>query len=86
MKNQEPSEVKLVYNEISSTITLETYDEGFLRNELDITEAVTDLVIEKLFNDTYCPLDGGVLQLERTRNKRTNVEKIIGTIIHTPKK
>jgi len=45
----------------------------------------TDLVIEKLFNDTNCPLNGGVLQLERTRTKRTSVEKIIGTIVKYPK-
>ena len=82
--NKEPLTLKLVYNEINSTIKMETYDEGFLRNELDITEAVTDLVIEKLFNDTNCPLGGGVLQLERTRTKKTNIEKIIGTIIKKP--
>ena len=82
---KEPNELKLVYNEADSSIIMETYDEGFLRNDLDITDAVTDLVIEKLFNDTNCPLGGGILQLERTRTIKGNVEKIIGTIIKTPK-
>lgn len=78
---EEASELKFTYNCDTGQIKMETYDDGFLRNEIDITEAVTDLVVEKLFNDTNCPLGGGVLQLERTRTKKGNIEKIIGTIV-----
>ncbi len=53
--NKEPSKLKLSYNEISGKTCLESYDEGFFNQEIDITNEVVELVIEKLFNDMGCP-------------------------------
>ncbi|OGS70726.1 MAG: hypothetical protein A3F91_09440 [Flavobacteria bacterium RIFCSPLOWO2_12_FULL_35_11] len=77
----ELNELKFTYNSISGKICLETYDEGFFKQEIDITSHVVDLVIEKLFNDMNCPPNGGVLELTRKFDKRTKIEKIIGQII-----
>jgi len=77
---QDPSELKLTYNQTSGKICLETYDEGFFNQSIDITSEVVELVVEKLFNDMECPPHGGVLKLTRKRDKRENIIKIIGEI------
>ena len=77
---QEPSQLKLNYNSTTSKICLETYDEGFFNQEIDITSEVVELVVEKLFNDIGCPENGGVLELTRKQNKRDNIVKVIGEI------
>lgn len=74
------TQIKLSYNETSGKICLESYDEGFFNQEIDITDEVVELVIEKLFNDMGCPPNGGVLELKRSRDKRGDVVKVIGTI------
>ena len=74
------SEIKLTYNESTGKITLETHDEGFFNQEIDITNDVVELVIEKLFNDMGCPPNGGVLELKRSKEKRGDMVKVIGTI------
>lgn len=78
---KDTSELKLTYSSISGKICFETYDEGFFNQEVDITEHVVDLVVEKLFDDMDCPPNGGVLELTRKFDKRTKIEKIIGQII-----
>lgn len=80
MYHKEPTEIKLSYSETSGKICLESYDEGFLNQEIDITNEVVELVIEKLFNDMGCPPNGGVLELKRSREKRGDVVKVVGTI------
>ena len=84
MNNQvninDPSELKLTYNQTSGKICLETYDEGFFNQSIDITSEVVELVIEKLFNDMECPSNGGVLELTRKKDKRDNIIKVIGEI------
>ncbi len=57
---KDPSEIKLTYNATSGKICLETYDEGFFNQSIDITSEVVELVIEKLFDDMKCPPNGGV--------------------------
>ena len=76
----EPSELKLTYNQTSGKICLETYDEGFFNQEIDITSEVMELVVEKLFNDMECPPDGGVIELTRKKEVRGDLVKIIGEI------
>lgn len=78
--NKEPSKLKLSYNETSGKIAIETYDRGFFNQEIDITNEVVELVIEKLFNDMDCPPNGGILELKRSSEKRGDVVKVIGTI------
>lgn len=39
------------YNKENGKITLNTYDDGFFLSEIDITEAVLSLVLEKLYDD-----------------------------------
>ena len=74
------TELKLTYNQTSDKICLETYDEGFFNQEIDITSEVVELVVEKLFNDMGCPENGGVLELTRKRDKRDGIVKVIGEI------
>lgn len=74
------TQLKLNYNETSGKICLETYDEGFFNQEIDITDEVMELAIEKLFNDMGCPVNGGVLELKRVKEKRGDVVKVIGTV------
>ena len=74
------SELKLTYNQTSGKICLETYDEGFFNQEIDITSEVLELVVEKLFNDMGCPENGGILELTRKQDKRDGVVKVIGEI------
>ncbi len=73
-------QLKLTYNQTSGKICLETYDEGFFNQEIDITSEVVELVVEKLFNDMGCPENGGVLELIRKKDKRDNIVKVIGEI------
>ncbi len=47
----ESSKLKLAYNQISGKICLETYNEGFFNQSIDITSEVIELVVEKLFKD-----------------------------------
>jgi len=77
---KDPSELKLTYNQTSGKICLETYDEGFFNQEIDITSEVVELVVEKLFNDMGCPENGGVLELTRKKDRRDNIVKVIGEI------
>ena len=78
--DRENSQLKLTYNQIESKIALETYDEGFFNQSIDITDEVVELVIEKLFNDFNCPTDGGVLELIRKQGVRESIVKVIGSI------
>ena len=77
---KDPSELKLTYNQTSGKICLETYDEGFFNQSIDITSEVMELVVEKLFNDMKCPPDGGVLELTRKKEVRGDLVKVIGEI------
>ncbi len=64
----------LEYNKETTKITLNTYDEGFLLSETDITEAVLTLALEKLYDD-YGLEQGDELHI--TKKKRLgNVTKI----------
>ena len=74
------NQLKLTYNQIDSKISLETYDEGFFNQSIDITNEVVELVIEKLFNDMHCPINGGSIELTRKKDKRDNIIKILGEI------
>ena len=60
------------YNKDKGTISLCTYsDDGFLESELDITDKVTTLVLDKLYDD-YNLDDGDELLLTKTTNKNKN--------------
>ena len=74
------SELRLTYNQIENKICLETYDEGFFNQSIDITSEVVELVIEKLFNDMNCPINGGTIELTRKQGKRDSIVKILGEI------
>ena len=80
MRTLNLNQLKLTYNQTSGKICLETYDEGFFNQEIDITSEVVELVVEKLFNDMGCPANGGVLELTRKQDKRDNIVKVIGEI------
>ena len=41
----------LEYNKQTAKISLNTYDEGFFLSEIDITDAVLTLALEKLYDD-----------------------------------
>ena len=77
---KDKNQLKLTYNQTSGKICLETYDEGFFNQSIDITSEVVDLVVEKLFNDAGCPVNGGVLELTRKQDRRDNIVKVIGEI------
>ena len=77
---QEKNQLKLTYNQTSGKICLETYDEGFFNQSIDITSEVVELVVEKLFNDMGCPANGGMLELTRKQDKRDSIVKVIGEI------
>ncbi len=81
MQSKEPSELKIVYNEISKKIFLQAYDEGFFNWEVDVTQSIMEVAVEKLFDDMDCPINGGVIQLERVNDKRNGVNKILAEII-----
>ena len=77
---KDKNQLKLTYSQTSGKICLETYDEGFFNQEIDITSEVVELVVEKLFDDMNCPENGGVLELTRKQDKRDNIVKVIGEI------
>ena len=77
---KEKNQLKLTYNQTNSGISLETYDEGFFNQSIDITDEVVELVIEKLFNDMHCPVNGGTIELTRKREKRGDLVRVIGEI------
>ena len=77
---QEPSELKLIYNNTTGKITMEAYNEGFFNYELDITKEIMELAVEKLFDDMNCPENGGVVEITRKKEKRNGVIKVIGEI------
>ena len=77
---KENSQLKLTYNNTDSKICLETYDEGFFNQSIDITDEVVELLIEKLFNDMNCPVNGGTIELTRKQGKRDSIVKILGEI------
>ncbi|HQT29340.1 MAG TPA: hypothetical protein PLH07_08595 [Sulfurovum sp.] len=43
--------IAIEYNKETSKITLNTYDDGFFLSEIDITNAVLTLALEKLYDD-----------------------------------
>ena len=60
----------LEYNKNKGTINLCTYsNDGFLLNELDITDKVTTLVLDKLYDD-YNLNDGDELLITKASNKK----------------
>ena len=60
----------LEYNKDKGTISLCTYsDDGFLESELDITDKVTTLVLDKLYDD-YNLDDGDELLITKATNKK----------------
>ncbi|WP_152054929.1 hypothetical protein [Aliarcobacter butzleri] len=65
----------LEYNKDKGTINLCTYsNDGFLENELDITDKVTTLVLDKLYDD-YNLDDGDELLIKKgttKKNKKSN--------------
>jgi hypothetical protein len=77
---KEQNQLTLTYNQTSGKIRLETYNEGFFNQSIDITSDVVELVVEKLFNDMGCPANGGVLKLTRKQDIRGKITKIIGEI------
>ena len=69
----------LEYNKNKGTINLCTYsNDGFLLNELDITDKVTTLVLDKLYDD-YNLDDGDELLITKAttkKNKKSNINSI----------
>lgn len=64
----------LEYNKQTGTISLCTYsDDGFLESELDITDKVTTLVLDKLYDD-YNLDDGDELLIKKATNKNKNLK------------
>lgn len=62
----------LEYNKDKGTISLCTYsDDGLLESELYITDKVTTLVLDKLYDD-YNLDDGHELLITKTTNKNKN--------------
>ena len=62
----------LEYNKDKGTISLCTYsDDGLLESELDITDKVATLVLDKLYDD-YNLDDGHELLITKTTNKNKN--------------
>lgn len=62
----------LEYNKDKGTISLCTYsNDGFCESELDITDKVTTLVLDKLYDD-YNLDDGDELLITKTTNKNKN--------------
>ena len=60
----------LEYNKDKGTISLCTYsNDGFLESELDITDKVTTLVLDKLYDD-YNLDDGDELLITKATNKK----------------
>jgi len=74
------SEIKLVYNEITGKITMQTFDEGFFNCEIDMTNEVLELAVEKLFNDMNCEPNGGQIILTRKQDVRGDLVRVISEI------
>lgn len=81
MTTKEPSELKISYDHTTGIISLQAFDEGFLRWEKDVTHQILEVAIEKLFDDMDCPTNGGILQLERVNDKRNGVNQILAEVI-----
>lgn len=65
-----PKTQTLEYNKGKGTINLCTYsNDGFLESELDITDKVTTLVLDKLYDD-YNLDDGDELLITKATNKK----------------
>ncbi|OYY31529.1 MAG: hypothetical protein B7Y52_03420 [Sulfurovum sp. 28-43-6] len=45
------NQIAIEYNKKTSKITINTYDDGFFLSEIDITNAVLTLALEKLYDD-----------------------------------
>lgn len=69
----------LEYNKQTTKITLNTYDEGFLLSETDITEAVLTLALEKLYDD-YGLEQGDELHITKKMKSRKNEDKSLGNV------
>jgi len=69
----------LEYNKETTKITLNTYDEGFLLSETDITEAVLTLALEKLYDD-YGLEQGDELHITKKMKSRKNEDKSLGAV------
>ena len=69
----------LEYNKDKGRISLCTYsDDGFLESELDITDKVTTLVLDKLYDD-YNLDDGDELLITKAttkKNKKSNINSV----------
>ncbi len=68
----------LEYNKQTGKITLNTYTQDeFLESEMDITEQVTALVLDKLYDD-YNLDDGDELLITKATNKKkkSNINSI----------
>ena len=64
----------LEYNKDKGIINLCTYsNDGFLESELDITDKVTTLVLDKLYDD-YNLDDGDELLITKATNKNKNLK------------
>ena len=64
----------LEYNKDKGTISLCTYsNDGFCESELDITDKVTTLVLDKLYDD-YNLVDGDELLITKATNKNKNLK------------
>ena len=64
----------LEYNKEKSIISLCTYsNNGFLEREIDITDKVTTLVLDKLYDD-YNLDDGDELLITKASNKNKNLK------------
>lgn len=64
----------LEYNKQKGTISLNTYsDDGFLESELDITDKVTTLVLDKLYDD-YNLDDGDELLITKKKTSKSHTK------------
>lgn len=73
--DMKPYRKTLEYNKQSSKITLSTYDDGFFLSEIDITDAVLTLALEKLYDD-YGLEQGDELHITKKKSlgKVTKIE------------
>lgn len=69
----------LEYNKETSKITFNTYDDGFLLSETDITDAVLTLALEKLYDD-YGLEQGDELHITKKMKSRRNEDKSLGNV------
>ena len=70
LKNKSNKTQTLEYNKDKGTISLCTYsNDGFLESELDITNKVTTLVLDKLYDD-YNLDDGDELLITKATKKK----------------